>query len=111
MLSQEIPIACALNDKELRERRQNVLDELALSLIDFEELPDGFRYRFPVTDALLQNLTSVINLERKCCPFLSFKLNLEAGKDFISLDLTGEEGAKKAVQELFNWNIPPVTII
>jgi Uma2 family endonuclease len=104
MMSKEIPIACNLNDRELQERRKNILDKIAASLIDSEELSDGFRYRFPIDDAILQNLITVINLERKCCPFLSFKLNLEAGKNFASLDLTGEQGAKEAIKELFDWN-------
>ena len=100
----EIPIACSLTDKELQERRKNVLNKIAASLIDSEELPDGFRFRFSIDDSILQNLIAVINLERKCCPFLDFKLSLEAGRDFASLDLTGRQGAKEAVKELFGWN-------
>ena len=84
-MDEEIPIACSLTDNELRERRKNVLDKIAASLIDSEELPDGFRYRFSIDNSILQNLITVINLERKCFPFLSFKLNLEAGKDFTLL--------------------------
>lgn len=103
-MDKEISIACSLTGKEMQKRRKNILDKIAASLIDSEELPDGFRYRFPADDALLQNLISVINLERKCCPFLNFKLNLEAGKDFASLDLTGKQGAKDAIKELFDWN-------
>ena len=103
-MTTEIPIACSLTDKKLQKRRQNVLHKVAASVIDFEELPDGFRYRFLAEDALLQTLMSVINLERKCCPFLNFKLSLEAGKDFASLDLTGGQDAKEAIQSLFDWN-------
>lgn len=103
-MDKEIPIACTLSDKELQERRKNVLDKIAVSLIDSQALPDGFRFRFLIDDAVLQNLATVINLERKCCPFLDFKLSLEAGNDFASLDLTGEDGAKEAIKELFDWN-------
>ncbi len=103
-MSQEIPIACNLTNNELQERRKTVLDKLAASLIDSEELTDGFRYRFPLDDSVLESLITVINLERKCCPFLSFKLSLEAGADFASLDLTGGQGAKEAIQVLFDWN-------
>ncbi len=103
-MDKEIPIACSLDNNELQERRKTVLDKLAASLIDSEELPDGFRYRFPLDDLILLNLITSINLERKCCPFLDFKLSLEAGKDFASLDLTGGQGAKEAIKELFGWN-------
>lgn len=103
-MTKELLIACSLTDKELQERRKNVLVKIAESLIDFEELADGFRYRFPAEDAVLQNLMTVINLERKCCPFLNFKLNFEAGKDFVSLDLTGGHGAKEAIKSLLELN-------
>lgn len=101
-MDKEIPIACSLTDGELQERRKSILDKLAASFIDSEELSDGFRYRFLIDDSILQNLVTVVNLERKCCPFLDFKLNLEAGKDVASLDLTGRQGAKEAINELFN---------
>ena len=103
-MDEEIPIACSLTNDELQERRKNILNKIAASLIDSEELPDGFRYRFSIDDSLLQNLITVINLERKCCPFIDFKLSLEAGKDYASLDLTGGQGAKEAIKVLFNWN-------
>ena len=103
-MDKEIPIACTLTDKELQERRKNVLDKIAASLIDSEELSNGFRYRFPLDDLILLNLITAINLERKCCPFLNFKLSLEAGKDFASLDLTGGQDAKEAIKVLFDWN-------
>ena len=103
-MDKEILIVCTLSDKELQERRKNVLSNVASSLIDSQELPDGFRFRFSFNDLILQDLITVINLERKCCPFLSFKLSLEAGKDFASLDLTGRQGSKEAIKELFGWN-------
>jgi hypothetical protein len=67
-MDKEIPIACSLTAAELQERRENVLSNLAASLIDSQELPDGFRFRFSIDDSILQNLITVINLERKCCP-------------------------------------------
>ncbi len=106
-MREEFPIACNLTDNELQERRKNVFGKIAASLINSEELPDGFRFRFPLDDATLQSLVTIINLERKCCPFLSFKLSLQAGVNFASLDLTGGHGAKEAIQELFNWNTQP----
>jgi hypothetical protein len=100
----EIPIACTLTNKELQERRKNVLSGLAENLIEVQELENGFSYRFPVKDAVLQDLANVIALERKCCPFLSFKLIVEAQNDFVSLELSGQEGTKEMIQKLFNWN-------
>ena len=54
-MDKEIPIACSLTDNELQERRKNVLSNVAASLIDSQELPDGFRFRFSIDDSILQN--------------------------------------------------------
>jgi hypothetical protein len=97
----EIPIVCTLTDKELQERRKNVLQKTAQSLIEVRELRDGFAYKFPAKNAVLQDLINVINLERKCCPFLNFRL-VEAQNDFVSLELTGREGIKEMLKALFN---------
>ncbi len=103
-MSAEIPIACYLTDKQLQARRKNYLDKAAESLIDSAELSDGFVFRFPLAGSILQNLAEIIDLERKCCPFLNFKLSLEAGEDFVLLELTGAEGTKEVLKSLFIWN-------
>lgn len=100
----EIPIACRLSDKHLQERRKNYLDKAAESLIDSAELSDGFVFRFPLRASTLQNLAEIIDLERKCCPFLNFRLTVEAGAEAVSLELTGAEGTKEIVKSLFKWN-------
>lgn len=100
----EVPIACSLTDKELQKRRKDILHKIAASLIEVREMPDGFEYRFPVEDVVLEDLTTIINLERKCCPFLNFKLVVEAHNDFVALELTGREGTKEILKSLFNWN-------
>ena len=103
-MKQNIPIACMLTDNELQERRKNYLAKTAKFLVGVEELENGFIYKFPVEDSLLQDLMAVINLERKCCPFLSFKLVLESQADTILLELTGTEGTKEMIKSLFEWN-------
>ena len=103
-MNREIPIACYLTDSQLRRRRRDYLDKIPESVIDFEELDDGFSYRFPLGETTLQDLIAIIDLERKCCPFLNFKLILEAGNDFVSLELTGAPGTKEMIRSLFDWN-------
>lgn len=100
----EIPVACYLTDKELRARRKNYLNKAAESLIDSAELSGGFVFRFPLRPSILQNLAEIIDLERKCRPFLNFRLSVESGADFVSLELTGAEGTREIVKSLFNWN-------
>lgn len=99
-----VPIVCELTDWDLQKRREKYLDRAAASLLGSEELSDGFRYRFSLRDLTLQDFAEIIDLERKCCPFLKFALVVEAGEEYISLDLTGPEGTKEAVRSLFSWN-------
>lgn len=99
-----IPIACYLTDQELQARRRDYLEKAAAALIDSSELTNGFSFRFPLEESTLRDLAEIIDLERKCCPFLNFKLTLEAGGDFVSLELTGADGTKEIVQSLFEWN-------
>ncbi len=103
-MKQEIPIACYLAEGELQQRRKDYLDKIAQSLIDFRELENGFSYRFPLKETVLQDLAAIIDLERKCCPFLNFRLVLEAGNDFVSLELSGAKGTKEMIKSLFSWN-------
>ena len=93
-----------LTDKELQQRRKDYLAKTAKLLVGVEELENGFSYKFPVEDSLLQDLMTVINLERKCCPFLNFKLVLESQADTFLLELTGAKGTKEMIKSLFEWN-------
>ena len=103
-MNAEIPLACTLTDKQLQKRRKDVLQKTAQSLIEVRELKDGFSYRFPAEDKVLQDLIGVINLERRCCPFLNFRLTIESRNDSVWLELTGREGIKEMIQTLFDWN-------
>ena len=104
MDAQNLPIACALTDKELQMRRETVLRQVAAHLIDFRELENGFSYCFPADDEVLRELVSVINLERKCCPFLNFKLIVESNNESVALELTALTGTKEMLKSLFDWN-------
>jgi hypothetical protein len=73
-MSEALPIGGYLTGKELQESRKNYLDKAAESINDSAELSDGFVYRFPLEDSTLQDLVKIIDLARKCCPFLNFRL-------------------------------------
>lgn len=100
----DIPIACSLTDQEPQKRRKGILQKTAESLLEVREQKNGFSYRFPADDSVLQNLATIINLERKCCPFLNFKLVVEEQADFVMLELTGRDGTKEILKSLFDWN-------
>jgi hypothetical protein len=105
-MSAEIPVACCLTDKELQARRRDYLDKAAESLIEATEISDGYIYKFPLKPAILQDLAEIIDLERRCCPFLNFRLTVRSGTDHVSLELTGADGTKEIIQSLFGWKNP-----
>lgn len=100
-----LPVACSLTEPELQERREKILSEVGGHLTGREELENGIRFTFPAEDKLLEKITQLISLERKCCPFLNFSLILEAQKDTVVLELTGPNGTKEAIDMLFEWNL------
>lgn len=99
----EIPIACNLSDGELRERRETILDFFRQSLLKVRPLPLGYAYSFPPSPEVLTRLAQLVDLERQCCPFLTFKIVVEAGDLPICLEVTGTAEAKKVTADLFGF--------
>ena len=87
---------------ELQERRRGLLAKVRAAVSEVTELENGFSYRFPVAGEVLVEVTNLIQLERQCCPFLTFKLTIEAGADAALLELTGPSGTKEFLAETFN---------
>lgn len=85
---------------ELQERRRDVLSKVRGLVSEVKELENGFAYQFP-DGTLLPELANLIQLERQCCPFLSFRLTVEAGHAAVSLEMTGPAGTKEFLAEIF----------
>ena|SRR5829696_10494369 len=101
MSDSTIPIACTLNDAEFREREQEILQKLMRAVRERKELADGYGFRFSTDDNLLREITEMVILERKCCPFLDFKIAIEAGNGDIWVEMTGAQGAKEFIAATF----------
>lgn len=101
MKKSDLPIACSLTDAELQARRSEVLERAKAAVLETRELEDGYAYRFPSEDPWLKELFNIVSLERQCCPFLDFKLTVEAGQGPVWLELTGPAGAKDFLKTLF----------
>jgi hypothetical protein len=86
---------------ELQERRAGLLGNVVAGMAEVTELEDGFSYKFPLMGDTLAELTQLIQLEHQCCPFLTFRLTIEAGADSVALQLTGPQGTKEFLAETF----------
>jgi hypothetical protein len=96
MSKADLQIACDLSalTPEERDRRQMVLGAVVRTIIRRDELANGFEFSFDAARLDLAALCEWIALERRCCSFLHFRLDIEpAGK--TALALTGGPGAKE----------------
>jgi hypothetical protein len=97
----DLPVVCTLTESELRERRKTTLDSIREAAIDVTPIPEGYAYRFPLGAEMLSRLSHLVDLERQCCRFLTFKIVVEAGEQPIRLEVTGPPEAKPMIEDLF----------
>lgn len=96
-------IACNLSDAERSARKELVLTKLKKSILEKQELDSGYAFRFPGNDQMLDELTSFIKSERKCCSFFVFGLFVNNNENEIWLKLTGPEGTKEFINANLGW--------
>jgi hypothetical protein len=94
-------MTCTLTETELRERRSAFLDGIRSSVIDVAPLPDGFIYTFPDAPDTLTRLAHLVNLERQCCRFLTFRIVAEPDNGPIRLVISGPPGTREMIAEYF----------
>jgi hypothetical protein len=96
------PIACTLTEAEMRMRRQMILDSIRPALLSVTPLPAGFAFRFERASEVLAQLGHVVDLERQCCSFLTYKIIVEAGHQPICLEVTGPPEVKVVIADFLS---------
>ena len=76
--------------------------DLFSRIAEFRELENGYAFRFTDGLNLLLKLAEFIALEKLCCPFLSFTVEVEEEGGPVWLRLTGREGVKAFIREEIN---------
>lgn len=96
-LTEELPLICNLGalDRAQRERHQATMSQLFGAVEATEELPDGYAFRWPAESATILQVAEFITLERLCCPFFDFALELEREGGPLWLKMTGRERVKQ----------------
>ncbi len=95
------PVACTLTEGELRERRQTILDLVRASALHAAPLALGVACYFRPAPEVLAQLARLVDLERQCCPFLTFRIVVAAGPQPFCLEVTGPPEAKAIVGDFF----------
>jgi hypothetical protein len=87
-------------DAGRRAHYTGLVNRLRLAVYDPNELPDGYVFRLHSDAMSLPEVAEWITLERLCCPFLTFGLEV-SGDGEARLTLRGPSGVKDILREEF----------
>jgi hypothetical protein len=90
-----LPIVCTLGPAALKARRDDLLGGLVRRADERLDLPDGYRVRFTAAEDALATIAQVIEVERRCCRFLTFHVTVEPEDGPIWLEVTGPPGTRE----------------
>ena len=90
-------LSCKLTTPELQKRKETVLASLKKQVMERRELNEGYAFKFPGSDKMIDELTEFIKTERECCDFFVFNLSINGDKSEAWLEITGVEGVKEFI--------------
>ena len=99
----EQPFFCNLSamDADQRKHHRELTERLRQSVKEVRELTDGYGFRFPAETADITRVAEWVALERLCCPFFAFQLEVGSDHQPLWLRITGREGVKPFMQSEF----------
>ncbi len=103
------PLACRLDAISAADRpRYNELRKmLAAAVVGKRELPSGLALQIATDRLALAQLAEWISLERKCCPFFDFGIEVARESGPVWLSLTGRDGVKAFLAQAFSESANP----
>jgi len=89
--------ACRMDAMSVEERATHaaLMEAMLAAVQERQELPDGIAFRLPPDQ--LPTIAQWVELERKCCPFFTFEIEVPADGQPLWLRLTGPEGIKEFI--------------
>jgi hypothetical protein len=96
MTKNESAFACDMSAIAADQRGAHLatINKLFRAVESLVELPNGYSFRLRNEPDVLLTAAQFIALERLCCPFFSFSLEIEREGAAVWLSLTGREGVK-----------------
>jgi hypothetical protein len=97
-------LACNLGafDADELQRYGQLRQAIRAATRETEELADGYRLGLRTASRTFLTAAEWIVLEHRCCPFLSFSLELKESSE-VWLSITGPEGVKAFLGEAIAW--------
>ena len=95
------PLACDMTAIPAEQRASHLAKsrEFFSQIEETSELSNGYAFRFADEPNVLQRLADFVSLEKLCCPFLRFEIEVEAENGPVWLRLTGRDGVKEFIRE------------
>ena len=108
MTEKESPFACDMTAiaPEQRSAHMATIEKLFRSVQSKRELPDGYRFELPNDSDVLLTAAAFISLERLCCPFFGFRLEVGREGGSVWLSLTGGDGVKPFIIAEIGEHLP-----
>jgi hypothetical protein len=95
------PIACDMSVLSPSQRQTHLATsrDLFAEVQAIRELTDGYEFQLADNRETVLKVAEFVTLEKLCCPFLNFAIEVEAEGGPVTLSLTGREGVKAFVRE------------
>src|SRR3989442_12870923 len=92
-------IACDLSalSPDQRARLREVRSQLRPMVREVRELPDAYAFLLSAPEGSLVRVAEFIELERRCCPFFKFELEVQEESRAAWLRLKGRAGVKQFI--------------
>ena len=108
MTDRESPFACDMNAIAPEQRGAHIatIERLFRSAQKVRELPDGYAFEIPKESDVLLSAAQFIAVERLCCPFFGFGIEVEREGGSVWLSLTGRRGVKPFIMAEIGDHLP-----
>jgi hypothetical protein len=100
----ETVIACdpsGITPEEMERWIGVIVPQVYKAVQEIQELPDGWAWRLPSEPEILMLVAEDLNMERRCCPFVNYTLEITPNKGPFWLRMTGGEGVKAFLRMSF----------
>ena len=91
------PLTCKLTTAEMQERKATVLASLRKQVLEKKELENGYAFKFPGNDKMIDELNDFAKTERHCCDFFTFNIAITGDTTSLWFEITGPKEAKEFI--------------
>ena len=95
---------CKFFTRAKLQEKEGLAGDLRSAFVGSKSLYNGYQLQFSLTPDFFEKVGRFISLQRKCCEFINFRVDVPAPKlgkdDVMFISLTGGRGAKSAFKPL-----------